>query len=303
MSDSTGTIGWQPKIKYPENDAATKLADDVEKSMVKDGKSKTNDTWEAYKKQEGVLQDLTDAGKVVGTLGYEMGKTVLFGDAVDTYKAVELGGKALYNFANDKPNEVAKDASWYLAKKILKSWPPGYLVAKGLDGTAALIKTYNTAKEIGDKRTEQLLQVFHNERVQIDVNRYLFDRGLISKTQYEASLRGLSPLADHYAKGNGSPIDDHAVVFASKAKSTGADKMIAADFREGKIAAVRFEIKSAKDVTTAMAQSVDFKKAYTTNAAFRAGVDALVDEYQHSPATYKKDCAELSAPPPLPVKG
>lgn len=98
MSDSTGAVGWQPKIKYPENDAATKLADEVERSKVKDNLSKTNETWEAFKQQDTALQDLTDAATVVGTFGYQMGKTVLFGDVVDTYKAVELGAKALYHF-------------------------------------------------------------------------------------------------------------------------------------------------------------------------------------------------------------
>lgn len=303
MSDSTGTVGWQPKIKYPENDAATKLADDVEKSLVKDGKSKTNDTYEAFKKQDTVVADLADAAKVAGTFGYQMGKTVVFGDAVETYKAVELGAKSLYNYATGKPGAAIEDATWFLAKKLLKSTPVGYFGAKGIDGTIGLIKTYDAAKGIGDAKTQKLLQVFHNERVQIDVNRYLADRGMIAKTQYDASLKGMSPLAEHYAKGNGSPIDEHAAAFAAKAKATGADKLIAADFRQGKVAAVRFEIKTAKDVDAAMAQSADFKKAYTSNAAFRAGVDALVDEYAHESAKYQKDVAELSSPPPPPVKG
>lgn len=303
MSDSTGTVGWQPKIKYPEHDPATKLADDVEKSLVKDGKSKTNDTYEAFKKQESVLKDLGDAGKVVGTLGFHMGKSMLFGEAIDTYKTVELAAKALYNLATDKPGAVVDDTTWFIAKKLIKLTPGGFAITKGVDGTHALVKTFNAAKEIGDKKTQQYLQVFHNERVQIDVNRYLESRGLISKTQYEASLKGLSPLGEHYAKGNGSPIDDHAIAFAAKAKETGADKLIAADLREGKIAAVRFEIKTAKDVTAAMGQSADFKKAYTSNAAFRAGVDAIVDEHANDSAKYQKDVAELSSPPPLPVKG
>ncbi len=270
--------------------------------MVKDGKSKTNDTWEAFKKQDTVLQDITDAATVVGTFGYQMGKTLVFGDAIDQYKTIELGAKALYHFAKGDPGQVADDTTWFVAKKLLKATPVGYLGAKAIDGTVGLIKTENAAKAIGDKKVQQTLQVFHNERVQIDVSRYLLDRGLISKSQYEASLKGMSPLAEHYAKGNGSPIDEHAAAFAKQARDSGADKLIAADFREGKLAAVRFEIKTEADVARARL-SKDFDKAYSSNAAFRAGVDALVDEAKHDPPKYAKDVSELSVPPPLPVKG
>jgi hypothetical protein len=70
----------------------------------------------------------------------------------------------------------------------------------------------------------------------------------------------------------------------------------------GKAAAVRFEIKTEADLASARLSN-DFGKAYSSNAAFRAGVDALVDEAKHNPAKYAKDVSEFSTPPPLPVKG
>lgn len=302
MSETSG-VGFTPTIKYPDTDVGTKLADDVEKSKVKDGKSKSSDTWEAFKKQDTVINDLVNAGTFVGTYAYGLGKTLLAGDLIDTYKSIELAGKSLYNFATGQPEKVAQDTSWFIAKKLLKLSPLAYIATKGIDGAGALVKADKAAKDISKDAAERLLQVFHNERVQIDVQRYMLDKGLITKEQYEASMAGMSPLAEHYAHGNGSPIDEHALAFAAKAKETGADQVIYAQFKEGKVAAVRFGIKTSADVAAAKASSPSFAKAYGTNAVFRAGVDALVLEYAKNRAQYDKDVSDLSLPAPPPMKG
>ncbi len=301
MSDNTNAIGWNPKLKYPDNDAATKLADDVEKKEVADGKSKTGNSWAAYQAQNKVIEDVGSAGKFVALTTYNVGKGVI--GIADQVEAVETGAKALYHLASGEPGKVKQDTGWYAAKALLHRFPLTSLAMKGVDGTVGLIESFNYAKSIGQKDVDAKLQVFHNERVDIDVHRYLADHKLISKGQYEASLKGLSPFGEHYAKGNGSPIDEHAAKYAAAIKEKGLEKQIAGEVREGKLAAVRFDIKTSGDIGKAMLQSPDFKKAYQGNAVFRAGVNALVDEYAHDRAKYDKDVAELTPPPPPPVKG
>jgi hypothetical protein len=302
MAD-TSAIGFTPKLKYPEQDVATSTADQVEKGKVQDGKGKTDDTWAGFQQQDTWINDLANAGKVVGTLGYGLGKALLVGDMVDGYGAIEQGGKALYNYATGEPEKVAQDVSWYVAKKLLKTIPTVAIVMKGIDGAGALVKTDKSAKDIAHAHAEGIRQVFHNERVQIDVQRYLLDQGMISKAQYEDSMKGMSPFADHYAYGNGSPIDDHAAAFAAKVKQTGGDALIAAQFKEGKVAAVRFGIRTKADVAAAKASSPAFAKAYEANAVFRAGVDAMTFEFARDKAKFDQDTAALALPAPPPVKG
>ncbi len=259
--------------KYPLNDDATKLADATAKKVVKDDQKTTKDTYESWQKQNSVLESAKKAGK----FGLQ------FGEIVVTVMA---------------PSVMKAGNPWTAPKGFGPSWlpiPPALKAVYGLSKLSADV--VNDAKTNGEARR----QVIHNEYAQVTINKYLLNQGLISQKQYDAAVASMSPEGKQFAHGTSS-LDERVEVFERLAKEHGADKTIAADVRMGKAAAIKHDVKTPSELGKAM-KDAEFADAYTNNAGFRAGVDAMVDEYANDPSKYQKDVAELSSPPKPPVKG
>jgi hypothetical protein len=156
-------------------------------------------------------------------------------------------------------------------------------------------KTIGGAKTSGDAKA----QVFHNERATITAYKYMLDRGLISQRQFDAVVSD-SPQAKQFAYGTSS-LDERVALYKQLAKETGADKKIEAEVVAGKTAALKFEIRGPADLARAQTASADFAKAYREMPAFRAGVDAMIDNWKNDRARYDADVQKLTPPTPQPL--
>lgn len=257
------------KSKYPATDDATKLADAAAKKVAGDDQKTTRDTYAAWQKQNSTIEDI----KTAASFGWRFAKI----------------GASLFAPGMPKPGNP-----WSYIKG---GGAPGVVLKGALDLSKLSADVVKEAKQNGEK----LGQVIHNEYSQITVNKYLLNQGLISKQQYDDAVKGMSPAGQQFAFGT-STLDERVEVFERIAKEQGANKAIEAELRMGKSAAIAAGVKTPGDLAPAM-KNADFKAAYETNAAFRAGVDSMIDEYARNRPKYDKDVAELSPPPPPPVKG
>jgi hypothetical protein len=184
---------------------------------------------------------------------------------------------------------------------FLKAWPSvgGVPLPPIAAGVVGLSKMSADVTAAAAKDGDKLRQVNHNEYAQITVNRYLLDKGMISQKQFDAAVTKMSPGAKQFAYGTSS-LDDRVAEYKKLAAESGADKAIASEFQQGKSAAVHFGVTTQLDKAM---KDPEFKKAYEENAAFRAGVDAMIDEYANDRAKYEQDVKALSLPVPPPVKG
>jgi len=270
---STDAIG-SSKPKYPFQDDATSVADASGQKVTPDGLKTTKDSWEGWQKQNGVLENLEKAGDFVVSYGKLVGGL----------------------FA---PSTLKKENPF----TFLKAWPSvgGVPLPPIAAGVVGLSKMSADVTAAAAKDGDKLRQVIHNEYAQITVNKYLLDKGLISQKQFDAAVTKMSPGAKQFAYGTSS-LDDRVAEYKKLAAESGADKAIALELKQGKSAAVHFGVTTQPQLEKAM-KDPEFKKAYEENAAFRAGVDAMIDEFANDKAKYEQDVKTLSLPAPPPVKG
>lgn len=133
------------------------------------------------------------------------------------------------------------------------------------------------------------------------MNKYLLDKGLISQKQFDACVDKMSPGARQFAYGT-STLDERVAEYKKLAGESGADKAIAMELHMGKAAAVKFGVSTPAKLAASL-KDPEFKKAYEENAAFRAGVDSLIDECANDRAKYEQDVKTYTLPAAPPVKG
>lgn len=310
-TDPISSTKPKPFTDYPVDDAAKKTADGVEQKTSKDGLKVTSATYDDVIENESASASAVKATKFLAVTAYEAAKVASpanwmsnLGSAMDTAnEAIEKLEKgdvkgAVEVFAR-RGISVTAEA---LQEQVEKGGPASktFIIVKAIEGTHALVKTFNAAKEIGKADNDLKAQVWHNERAKITHTKYLLDKGMISQHQYDEQLSSMSPQARQFAKGNGS-LDERVATFKADAAKTGADKQIEADFRRGEAAAVKYGIKTPGDLMSRLVSDKAFAHAYATNLSFHAAVDSMVDKYANDRPAYDARVKAMSLPTCGPV--